>query len=73
MILGVKGFGEVIESLSQNEGTKFDGNATPQCGLNEEKNISERCGRHRSLSDPRSISVGKISKQFISTQRGVFY
>ena len=54
-----KGFGEVIESLTQNEGTKFDGNATPQCGLNEEKNISERCGRHRSLSDPRSISFGK--------------
>lgn len=56
---GSKRFDKVIESLSRSEGTKFDRNATPQCILNEKQNSRERRGRHRSLSDPRSMSLGK--------------
>lgn len=50
-----KRFDEVIESCSG----KINKSTTPQCVLNEVRNSREGCGRHRSLSNPRSLKLSK--------------
>ncbi|XP_078379482.1 uncharacterized protein LOC144662529 [Oculina patagonica] len=60
---------QVIESLSRNAGTT---SSSPQCILNEEQNGCERRGRHRSLSEPRSISLSRNQNTLCRHSAGCF-
>lgn len=71
---GDKSFDEVIELLSWGAGSTLERNATPPSVLHEEQNRRGRCGRYRSLSDPRGTAhAAKPSQNSLDENQNKLY